>query len=159
MAALSGGNRDGLNSAQSVREGIMTFAGINYLAIVIAAVVAFVFGGIYYHLLADLWMKAIGFTKKSMSKGASHTPLIVTIIAELVMAWVLAGLIGHLGPGQVTVQNGVVSGAFVWLGFVATTIAVNNAFGKRKPMLSMIDAVHWLAVLAIMGAIIGAFGV
>ncbi len=50
------------------------------------------------------------------------------------MAWVLAGLIGHLGPGQVTVQNGIVSGAFIWLGFVATTIAVNNAFGRRKPL-------------------------
>jgi uncharacterized protein DUF1761 len=137
----------------------MTFAGINYLAIVIAAAAAFLFGGIYYHVLADAWMKAIGFSKKSRSKGASHTPLIITIIAELVMAWVLAGLIGHLGPGQVTVKNGIVSGAFVWLGFVATTIVVNNAFGKRKPMLSTIDAAHWLVVLLIMGAIIGAFGV
>jgi hypothetical protein len=137
----------------------MIFAGINYLAIVIAAAAAFVFGGIYYHVLADTWMKAIGFTKKNMPKGASHTPLIITIIAELIMAWVLAGLIGHLGPGQVTVKNGVVSAAFVWLGFVATTIAVNNAFGRRKSALSVIDAAHWLAVLAIMGAIIGAFGV
>ena len=137
----------------------MTFAGINYLAVVIAAAVSFVFGGIYYHVLADVWMKAIGFTKKSMSKGASRTPLIITIIAELIMAWVLAGLIGHLGAGQVTVQNGIVSGAFVWLGFVATTIVVNNAFGRRKLALSVIDAAHWLAVLAIMGAIIGAFGV
>jgi hypothetical protein len=137
----------------------MSFAGMNYLAIVIAAVVAFVFGGIYYHVLSDAWMKAIGFTKKSMSKRASHTPLIITIIAELVMAWVLAGLIGHLGPGHVTVRNGIVSGAFIWLGFVATTLAVNNAFGMRKPMLSIIDAGHWLGVLLIMGAIIGAFGV
>ncbi len=46
----------------------MAFAGINYLAIVIAAAAAFVFGGIYYHVVADAWMKAIGFTKKSMSK-------------------------------------------------------------------------------------------
>jgi Protein of unknown function (DUF1761) len=137
----------------------MTFAGINYLAVVIAAVVAFFFGGIYYRALAEHWMKAIGFTKKNMSKGASHTPLIITIIAELIMAWVLAGLVGHLGPGQVTIQNGIVSGAFVWLGFVATTLVVNNAFGQRKLALSVIDAAHWLVVLAIMGAIIGAFGV
>jgi hypothetical protein len=137
----------------------MAFAGINYLAIVIAAVAAFVFGGIYYHLLAKHWMKAIGFTKKNMPKGASHTPLIITIVAELIMAWVLAGLIGHLGPGQITVKNGIVSAAFVWFGFVATTLVVNNAFGRRKSALGVIDAAHWLAVLAIMGAIIGAFGV
>ena len=137
----------------------MAFAGINYLAIVIAAVAAFVFGGIYYHLLAEHWMKAVGHSKKNLPKKKSSTPLIITFIAELIMAWVLAGLIGHLGPGQVTVKNGIVSGAFVWLGLVATTIVVNNAFGKRKPMLSTIDAAHWLAVLLIMGAIIGAFGV
>ena len=137
----------------------MAFAGINYLAIVIAAAAAFVFGGIYYHLLSDHWMKAVGLTKKNMSKRGARTPLLITIIAELVMAWVLAGLIGHLGPGQVTVANGIVSGAFVWLGFVVTTIAVNNAFGMKKPVLSLIDAAHWLAVLAIMGAIIGAFSV
>ena len=75
------------------------------------------------------------------------------------MAWVLAGLLGHLGAGQITVRNGVESGAFVWLGFVVTTIAVNNAFPGRKPLLSVIDSAHWLGALLIMGAIIGAFGV
>jgi hypothetical protein len=137
----------------------MAFAGINYLAIVIAAAGAFAFGGIYYHLLADHWMKAIGFSKKNMPKKKSSTPLIITFIAELIMAWVLAGLIGHLGPGQVTVTNGIVSAAFVWLGFVVTTLVVNNAFGMRKAALSVIDAAQWLVALAIMGAIIGAFGV
>jgi hypothetical protein len=137
----------------------MTFAGMNYLAVVIAAVAAFVFSGIYYRVVGDAWMKAIGFNKKSMAKKSMRTPLLIAAIADLIMAWVLAGLIAHLGPGQVTVQNGIVSGAFVWLGFVATTIAVNYAFGMRKPMLSVIDTAHWLAVLVIMGAIIGAFRV
>ena len=48
------------------------------------------------------------------------------------MAWVLAGGIGHLGPGQVTLKNGVISALFMWVGFVITTLAVNNAFGQRK---------------------------
>lgn len=137
----------------------MTFAGMNYLAVVIAAVAAFVFSGIYYRVVGDAWMKAIGLNKKSMAKKSMRTPLLIAAIADLIMAWVLAGLIGHLGPGQVTVNNGVVSGAFIWLGFVVTTLAVNYAFGMRKPVLSVIDAGHWLGVLLIMGAIIGAFGV
>jgi hypothetical protein len=78
-------------------------------------------------------------------------------VAELIMAWVLAGLLGHLGGA--TVKNGVISGAFCWLGFVVTTVATNNAFGQRKIMLTVIDAGYWLAVLVLMGAIIGAFGV
>ena len=53
------------------------------------------------------------------------------------MAWVLAGSLGHLGPGQVTLKNGVISALFVWLGFVITTLAVNYSFGQRKAMLTV----------------------
>ncbi len=50
-------------------------------------------------------------------------------------------------------------GFFVWVGFVLTTIGVNQAFHGTKPLVTLIDAGHWLAVLLVMGAIIGAFGV
>lgn len=137
----------------------MHFAGMNYLAIVIAAAAGFFFGAVYYTLLSKPWMKAVGLAKSTRSKNMSATPFIVAIAANLVMAWVLAGVIGHLGAGQVTLRNGVISGAFVWLGFVATTLAVNNAFAGRKPLLSVIDAGHWLGVLLVSGAVIGLFGV
>ena len=44
----------------------------------------------------------------------------------------LAGLMAHLA--DVTVRGGVISGFFVWLGFVLTTMAVNHAFGGTKPV-------------------------
>jgi hypothetical protein len=47
----------------------------------------------------------------------------------------------------------------MWLGFVITTLAVNYSFGQRRPMLIIIDGIHWLGVLVIQGAIIGAMGV
>ena len=75
------------------------------------------------------------------------------------MAWVLAGLMAHLGPGQVTLLNGIVSGAFVWLGFVITTLVVNNSFAMRSVRLLWIDGGYWLLALVLMGAIIGAMGV
>ena len=40
-----------------------------------------------------------------------------------------------------------------------TTLAVNSAFGQRKASLTIIDGIHWLGVLVIQGAIIGAMGV
>ena len=52
----------------------------------------------------------------------------------------MAGLISHLGPGPFTVRNGLISAAFVWLGFVVTTMAVNNAFSGRKAALTVIDS-------------------
>ena len=86
-------------------------------------------------------------------------PFVFALAANLVMAWILAGVIGHLGPGQVTIRNGIISAAFAWVGFVATTMAVNYAFGGRTAKLYAIDVGHWLLVLLVMGAIIGAFGV
>lgn len=139
----------------------MTYAGMNYWAILVAGAVGFGFGGVWYRLLAQPWMAAHGFSKKTMrqhhGKGAPMTPLIVAIVADLAMAWVLAGLIAHMGP--VTLKTGVISAAFVWLGFVITTLAVNNTFGLRAPKLILIDGGHWLAVLLLMGAIIGGWGV
>ncbi len=58
----------------------------------------------------------------------SPTPFVIAFVGLVVMACVLAGVIGHLGPGEVTVRNGMITGAFMWLGFVITTMAVNNAF-------------------------------
>jgi len=42
--------------------------------------------------------------------------------------------------------------------FIATTVAVNNAYPGRKFILTVIDAGHWLGVMLIIGAVIGARG-
>ncbi len=63
--------------------------------------------------------------------------------------------VAHTGP--LTVRLGLISGAFIWFGFILTSIAVNHAFSGRKTMLTVIDAGHWLGVMLILGAILGAF--
>jgi len=140
----------------------MDFAGMNYLAILLAGIAGYVFGAVYYMTLGDAWMKAQGKTKADImgpdGKG-SATPFIIAAIAALVMAFVLAGTIGHLGQGQVNVRNGMISGAFVWAGFILTTTLVNHAYQGQKLSLTVIDTVHWLGVLLIQGAVIGLMGV
>jgi hypothetical protein len=139
----------------------MTFAGINYWAVLVAGAAGFVFGGVWYRLLAEPWKAAHGFTREQIrahhGSAAAPWPLIIALAADLIMAWMLAGVMGHLGA--VTIMNGVISAAFIWFGFVITTLAVNNTFGMRKPALIAINGGHWLAVLLLMGAIIGAWGV
>jgi hypothetical protein len=144
----------------------MSFAGVNHLAIVIAAIVAWLVGAAWYGVLARPWVTAQGKTmeafkaEQTAKKGAAaHAPFVLAFVALLVMAWCLAGVLGHLGVGQVTLRNGAISGAFLWLGFVLTTLSVNYAFGGRGIKLAAIDAGHWLLVLLVQGAIIGAIGV
>lgn len=135
----------------------MAFAGLNLVAIVVAAVAAYLAGAVYYGILGKTWMKAARINPEDAKM--SPALMITGFVCELVMAWVLAGTIGHLGPGEVTLMNGIISGAFVWLGFMATTLTVNQRYQGFGWNLTLIDGIHWLMVAVLMGAIIGAFGV
>ena len=138
----------------------MTFSGPSYLAILIAAIVAWLAGAVWYMALAKPWMAALGITPDEMEarkkEPSAYLPFIYCFAAELVMAWVLAGVLGHIGA--LTLRGGVISAAFCWLGFVLTTLLVNNSFARRDRRLLLIDGGHWLLVLVLMGAIIGAMG-
>lgn len=138
----------------------MSFTGVNYIAVIIAALAGFGLGAIWYMVLARPWMHAIGKTEaecKQQQGSAKVVPFAISILALFIMALMLAGVMGHLG--DITIRGGVISGFFMWLGFVITTMGVNHAFSGAKPMLTLIDGGYWLAVLLIQGAVIGAFGV
>ena len=138
----------------------MTFAPISTLAVFAAAIASFIVGAIWYGVLGRPWMAALGWSDDQIkaTRAVPVVPMLVSFVAELVMAFVLAGVIGHLGPGMTTVKNGLISGAFIWAGFVVTTLVVNNAYARRSVMLAVIDAGHWLAVLLVQGAVLCAIG-
>jgi hypothetical protein len=133
---------------------------MNYLAIVIAAVAAWLAGAGWYMALGKPWTAALGTTPEKMTpaghRPGAFLPYVYAFIAELLMAWILAGLLGHIGA--LTVRGGIISAAFCWLGFVMPTMAVNNIFAGRDARLLLIDGGHWLLVLVLMGAIIGGMG-
>lgn len=140
----------------------MSFTGVSYSAIVLSAVAGWLVGAVWYVVFSKPWQEAVGMTRETMKQAQKepgfYLPFAYAFFAQIVMAWVLAGLIAHLGPGQFTVRNGIISGAFCWLGFVITTMVVNNSFARRDQRLLVIDGGHWLVVLLVMGAILGAFG-
>ena len=139
----------------------MEFAGLNYIAILVAAVASFAFGSVFYMALAKRWMAALGKTEEEIKADGGMKPSVfaLTAVAQVIMAWVLAGVIGHLGPGQVTPVNGLISGAFIWFGFVLTTQLINHGYQGQKKSLTVIDSAHWLGVLLVQGLVIGLFGV
>jgi Protein of unknown function (DUF1761) len=141
----------------------MTFVGINHLAVLIAAVAAWLASAAWYMSLCKIYAVALGKTAEQMAadrkKPDAFLPFIYAFIANIVIAWMLAGVLGHLGSGQVTLRNGVISAAFMWFGFILTTMAVNYSFAGRDRRLFLIDAGNWLIVLLVTGAVIGVFGV
>jgi hypothetical protein len=136
---------------------------VNWLSVLAAAVAAWLFGAVYYTALANAWHAAQGKTLEQCkaenagkSGAAKAAPFILSFVAELIMGWALYGLLFHMS--MFTLRAGAISGAALWLGFVLTTIAVNNAYVGRKVMLTVIDSAHWLGALIIIGAIVGWFG-
>jgi hypothetical protein len=132
----------------------------NWVAILLAAAAAWVFGAAYYGLLGNAWLAAQGTTKAKLmaergkkSAVANAFPFVLSFAAEVLMGMAISGILFHSamsGPRQ-----GAISGALIWLGFVLTTIAVNNAYSGRSLKLTAIDAGHWLGALIIIGAVVG----
>ncbi|MFN3889933.1 MAG: DUF1761 domain-containing protein [Beijerinckiaceae bacterium] len=134
---------------------------IDWIAILAAAVAAWLFGAVWYGVLGKAWMAAAGLTEAGMAghdgkRKIPVAPMIVSFAAEFVMALILAGVIAHTAKKGVTVSSGALVGAICWLGFVITTLATNHAYGRAKPLLTLIDGGHWLGVLLIQGIVLGA---
>src|SRR5947207_14957199 len=98
----------------------MGLGGLNYFAVMAAAIVSFVFGGVWYNAFSKQWMEAVGMTPDRMQKDRGGLGLyVLAFVAQLVMAWMLAGVLLHLGQGglPVTLRNGLISAVVIWVGF------------------------------------------
>lgn len=133
----------------------MTITGIDYIAVVIAAIAAFVWTMIYYIGLFKYWREAVGWSAGEVKGRSSGATYLMTFVGLVIMSWTFAGPLGHLGASPMTAKSGAIYAVFIWLGFIAPIIEINNVIGGRKYMLSVIDGIHWLGVLVIEGAFIG----
>jgi len=136
---------------------------LHWLPVIIAAVAAWLFGAFYYGVLGRVWIAAQGKTMTQLkAEGAGRsalakaTPFVLSFVAEIVMAIAMSGILFHIGIYGL--GAGLFSGATIWLGFVLTTIVVNNAYTFRRFTLTAIDSGHWLGVLLTIGGILGWMG-
>lgn len=141
----------------------MSPGGINDVAVLAAAIASFLFGGIWYGAFSRRALPRSAEADQPQPRlprfGVDAVPLIVTFFALLVMAYVLAGAVGLIGAGEVTVRNGVVSALLAWAGFVMTSLVVGHVVeGVRGGVATIVDAGHWLGVLVTQGAVIGWLG-
>ena len=130
--------------------------GVNYLAVIVAAVVALVIGFIWYspRVFGNRWMAYLGTTQAQLG-NPGPTGMLVGVVASLLNAWVLALLALNLGGKSVT--DGVLLGVLAWLGFMATITAAQISFEKKSWGLWVLNNAHNLLVQVIMAAIVTAW--
>src|SRR5262249_41609023 len=116
---------------------MMMISPANFFVILIAAVAAWVFGAAWYTSLSGQWMAAQGRTKEEMqaafagkSTFAKAWPFVLSLIGGIIMAWMMYGLLFHMG--SFSARRGAITGTLIWLGFILTTVLVNNTYQGRK---------------------------
>lgn len=129
---------------------------INWLAVLVAAVVTFVLGGVWYGpLFGKVWRVAEGQTEPQ--PGQQKHPAVVyglSFVLMLVAAAVLAVAIGR----DADLTRAIVVGLVVGVGWVSTSFGVNYLFAGRRLALFAVDAGYNVVLFALMGLIIGLFG-
>ena len=133
----------------------MDFSGMNYLAVAIAAIVGMISGAAWYGVLAKPWMKAAGVSEEDVN-GPNTGKYVVALLAQFVIAYLLAGLIGHLDT--FSLGGGIITALFCWIGFCLAPMMVNHRFQGAGWDLTAIDGGYWLVVFVLQGAIIGWIG-
>ena len=134
----------------------MDLAAIDWVAVVVAAVSAFVIGGVWYGpIFGKRWQSYLGLSDEDL-QGSGHPAVIFgsAFLLTLVQAVFLAAIIpAGSGMGGATVQALVVG-----VGFVATAFGINYLFSRHPKGLWGIDAGYNVVQFGVMGAIIGALG-
>ena len=127
--------------------------GVNYIAVIVAPVVALVIGFIWYSpaVFGKRWMAYLGTTQAQLGQPGP-TGMAVGVIASLVNAWVLALL--SLNLGGKTLTDGVMLGILAWLGFMATITAAQISFEKKPWGLWILNNAHNVIVQVVMAVIV-----
>ncbi len=124
---------------------------VNPLAVVLAALSAFVIGGLWYSVLfGRRWQTASGVTDAQLSAGRGRV-FGGALVLALVMAASLAAFIGSTG-----VLFGTLAGLLAGATFVAAALGIIDLFERRPFAHFLINAGYMVLAFTAMGAILGA---
>lgn len=128
---------------------------VNFLAVLVAAISAFIIGGLWYSkvMFAGVWMKANGFVEETLNKGNPAVIFGVAFIFTLIIAFNLAVF---LNEPSTTPTWGLIAGflAAVWAGAGLGIIAL---FERRPPAYFFVNIGYLVVAFSLMGLIIGSW--
>ena len=139
----------------------MNLPHVNYLAVLVAGIVIFLLGGLWYSpvLFAKRWIALQGRTEEQMRAHAASSNMPVMYLSAflcgLITAWVLAGVLSHVAVAvEMNAAHGALFGALCWLGFAATTSYATALFSGKPKLLWWIDSSYNLVSFMLAGIIL-----
>lgn len=126
------------------------------LAVLAAAVAAWVVGALWYMVLAKPWMAASGVRVGPDGRPEGGAlPYILSLIAMVLVA----GMMRHVFALSAvdTWDKGLVSGLGVGLFFISPWIMINNAYAGNPFRLTLIDGGYAVLGCAVIGTVLMLF--
>jgi hypothetical protein len=128
---------------------------LNYLAILVAALVYFAVQAVWFTVFMKEWLAGIGKTMEQLNQQG--TSVVVAYAVAFAGALVMAAAISWFTQvsGKQTIVRGILIGIAAWVGFVLTTWSAEYAFeGKGVHTLAVNTGVSLIGMV-VMGAILG----
>jgi hypothetical protein len=133
----------------------MPHEGINWLAILVAAIIPMVVGGLWYSnlLFAKRWISLMGTTEEELRKNFNPAKTYgVTFVMCIVMAYVMDYFV-HYTLSMSFVQ-GMKIGFALWVGLVVTTAYQSVTFQGVKQGLYIMNMGYNLVSMMLMGGLL-----
>ena len=133
----------------------MDMSTINWLAVLVAGISAFVLGGVWYSpaLFGKSWMRENRFTTDDVQKGNKGKIFGWSLVLSLIIA---ANLAMYLNDPTIDLTKGIIYGFLtgVW---IFCGIAIVGLFEMKSARYIFINGGYMLLALTLMGAILGAW--
>jgi hypothetical protein len=129
----------------------MVLLKVNVLAVLVAAIIQWVFGYLWYGLLFKKDYKALVQREGAAAPNAGGVMALI-FIANLILAFAIAKIIpltGWVGFGK-----GSLVGAILGLGFVVPPLFAGHISENKPFKLFGINALYWLIAMYLSGGIL-----
>ena len=126
---------------------------INVIAVVAAALSAFLIGGVWYSpiLFYRTWLEETGLTEDALRNRNMGLVFGGSFVLSLVIAFNLAAFLA----GPPNLAWGLAAGALAGVGWVATGMGITYLFETRSLKLWLVNAGYHAVTFVVMGGILG----
>jgi hypothetical protein len=126
---------------------------INYLAVLVTAVVVFLLGGLWFSLLfTKPWLRMMGITQQGSPGAALFAQFFV---CALLTSWGMAVILSH--AGSMEAGRAVGFAIICWIGFAGATSYSTAKAGKKPVALWAIESGYNLVSFIIAAVILSAW--
>ena len=130
-----------------------SISGLNYGAVLVAAVLAFVIGGAWYSpaLFGKTWQRETGLSDAQLQAGNPAKIFGLSFGLALVAAFVFAMF---LGP-KPALSLALPAGAMAGIAWVSTSFGINYLFEHKSLKLFLVNAGYHTVQFTTMGLVLG----